>query len=927
MTSHKINPSRVLKLDNSTVTFRTDNPFDNLPLVGPQGDNILEGKAASTDDSVGQSKVGKAKIESGPLVDGELPESSVGHEKKLTDEELSLVKLRESIRVIIDYLNLFGFDENKFKTKPTIIHWQLCSKECGWMKFLKYKFSSFFALFLGSQLPQKPFSRDDNPLHFIGGSAGRFISIYLRDHNFQDNLAFVLGFLYLKKGLPRPSMKEIRKSMKETMKVLTTKQPIIQANVTVTPSISESSLWEEKLETPRVTMNDLTNQVRRTCRDLLRGAEFGENDLYTPYAPSVHANYLATRKKFGTFGELMERGLVPFPSGGTPQQVYNGCLLSSLVDEEEGSRIGIEDLKSYYLNPEFQESFLEDYKLMFERIRSAATMEEAKVTLVGLAEALKVRTISKGPPLTYFCLKPLQKFLHNILRKHRTLRLIGEPVSEEILNNTFKGVVGKFLSLDYQSATDLLNPELSLAAVDEISEILHLSPDLANLFEKALVGHLIIISDNAKKVRSDFEKAVERGLEKETDFSYYFEENFKEIFKEQVWGQLMGSIISFIILCIVNLSVCRYSYEIGENSLFGTSLEDIPLLINGDDGVMKCSDETRRVWSELSRMCGLIPSIGKVYYHDTYLNINSTSYLWDEETQSSRLIPYVNMGLVNGLTRSSGKAGMDEVSDVYSDFSIGSRHHELMNSCPEHLKLNVHKLFIKKHFDVLSKTSLPWYVNEEFGGVGLKPFIITTNQSDYLDINEDTREYLEIDGHRYGPSETDLHICRILANNIVKNCRVNRLSDSQPFRARQVWYGNKGFDVPSNHYIGKPNSQQTYLSDLNASVMGFLDVSAFYLCPRDVTSVLDNSNVNLRNNERAWSYLLKAHHKFNSLPGFKILERSFVSKPILLSNNASALSGVSAITTVHKSKFKLYGVSLKAQRLRESLCRLWNLDD
>jgi len=55
---------------------------------------------------------------------------------------------------ILDYLSLYGFVlDKRFRPEKTLQHWQLCSAYCGWMKFLKYKFSAFFAYYLNTQQP------------------------------------------------------------------------------------------------------------------------------------------------------------------------------------------------------------------------------------------------------------------------------------------------------------------------------------------------------------------------------------------------------------------------------------------------------------------------------------------------------------------------------------------------------------------------------------------------------------------------------------------------------------------------------------------------------------------------------------------------------------------------------------------------------
>jgi len=427
--------------------------------------------------------------------------------------------------------------------------------------------------------------------------------------------------------------------------------------------------------------------------------------------------------------------------------------------------------------------------------------------------------------------------MHSIMRKQRVFRLIGEPVTAEFLESVFSGVDGKFLSVDYMSATDLLNPRLSLAAVDEICKITGIPSDLSVMFRDALCGHTVEGSP-------------------------------------QKWGQLMGSIVSFPILCLVNAAICRFSYELGEQLPWGVSLQDCPLLVNGDDGLLRCGPTTKKYWADLAALGGLTPSVGKVYFHDTYLNINSTSFTVNESGKCV-LHPYVNMGLVMGMTRSEGKMQANNVTENQDSFgTIGSRHHELMKGCPDEVRLSVHKMFIRENFELLSSIKVPWYVPESMGGVGLMPFTVTSGE----DIDDFKISYLEIDKVRYGPSDLDLKCCRIISNKYA-NVSVRKLPTSQPVQARQVWYTKKGFDIPSLHVVGAVSSNLTACADSQSDVFSFMDLSTFYFCPSLVMSVQQQKLNALRQNERAWESLTKAALKMSGLPGFDYLRTQRVYKP------------------------------------------------
>jgi hypothetical protein len=250
----------------------------------------------------------------------------------------------------------------------------------------------------------------------------------------------------------------------------------------------------------------------------------------------------------------------------------------------------------------------------------------------------------------------------------------------------------------------------------------------------------------------------------------------------------------------------------------------------------------------VAALCGLEASVGKVYSHDTYLNINSTSFT--ESRGRLRLVPYVNLGLVEGMTRSGGQDHSHKlIADTVDPrlLSLGARHHQLMDSCPPDLQVAVHRLFIKKHFDLLKSVRVPWFVPESLGGVGLKPlkaWKFTGN------VEEATWSYLEGETVRYGPSDQDQDCMAILQSRYFRSVVTRKLPTAQPIQIRSVWYSRKGFDIPRTH-VGETKSLPMTDSDIS-----FMDLSVYYLAPSLAEEKLkDDSFSILAANQRAWSYL------------------------------------------------------------------------
>jgi hypothetical protein len=725
----------------------------------------------------------------GPMIGSSLPSARSADVKK---------KLVLSLNVLIDYAKLYGFRTDSFDAESTLAHWQICSVECGWIKFLKYKLAAYMAHHLEGPLPEKPFSAEDHPNQLAGGTLGRFFRLIAESDQARS---FAVGILFTKKGMPRPGDDALEQAIVTTKQVLTTVK-----STPLSPFSSKAVIAEE---------------VRRTCREVFT-RRISPSDLYHPYTPSVKANYVDSRSKFGTLGTLMDESILMnrvHPSAAA--KLYRDAVVMDQNDDE----ISDERFVHVKVRPGFREQVEVAYREVYDNVRGRASSEEANVKLVALPEALKVRVISKGPPLTYFTLKPVQKFLLRQMRELRAFKLVGETVTPEFLQEVLGKSSGAFHSLDYQSATDLLDPDISGVAVDEICDTVGMPPDIRELFHKALTGHLV----------------------EDTP---------------QVWGQLMGSIVSFIVLCVVNLSVIRHAFEISE--LTRVSVVEIPAVVNGDDGLVRASRKFSGVWESVARVVGLIPSVGKVYTDDVYANINSTSY--DYRLGKFVLIPYPNMGLIMGLGRSGvAKASItDTVHDYNNPFvkSLGARHHALIESCPEALRLKVHELFLRHNADTLKTTRVPWYIPEELGGVGLKP-LIDYSYGSTGDLDDIVRRYaVTSTGHICGPSRLDVGIAWSFMD-YRGSFGVRKVPSSQPIQARPVW------QHPIRDIL--PRGVSMVMSESDQS---FMDLSAYYMTPSLVATELGDSTrfEVIRRNERAWESKLGLMSDYSSSGGELFLD-------------------------------------------------------
>jgi hypothetical protein len=120
------------------------------------------------------------------------------------------------------------------------------------------------------------------------------------------------------------------------------------------------------------------------------------------------------------------------------------------------------------------------------------------------------------------------------------------------------------------------------------------------------------------------------------------------------------------------------------------------------------------------------PSVGKYYYTDDFLNINSTTFIVqgerDGETIPFEQVDYVNFGIMLCIKRSGGKKGVESVFSKYGSFSANSS--ELLKTVPSELRELIYREFLREFGRVhqaMGKPNVPWFVPREYGGFGLKP--------------------------------------------------------------------------------------------------------------------------------------------------------------------------------------------------------------
>jgi hypothetical protein len=413
---------------------------------------------------------------------------------------------------------------------------------------------------------------------------------------------------WMKRGAPRVSTEQIAAQERASFRILQT------------PHEPKGAVFVLPHGEVRVTEEDLVREVTRTAIELFR--PYGKRHVWPDeqkfHLPSNHAHFGMGRSKGGARGKIAAQQ--PAPTSFLDSLQRSIGSLGSRDELPRTRKQWIDAAMEWHplcsrvrsmTNLRPPNEMLDDgspavlhwFEVAFHEwscrdVIRHAPPEEGKLDakIIGLAEPLKVRTITAGPENAYYLASFIQKFLHGRLRHHEAFRLIGKPLELVDINRTFHRPLrtGEFLvSGDYKSATDLISARLSATAAETIAEETGMPPHVADVFLRSLVGHTLHCGD---------EEAPQQN------------------------GQLMGSPTSFPILCLINAAVTRFSLELRQGCVGQMDLLSFPLLINGDDVGFVTDQLGYEIWKVVTRMGGLVFSVGKNFTSPDFLVLNSTMF-------------------------------------------------------------------------------------------------------------------------------------------------------------------------------------------------------------------------------------------------------------------------------------------------------------
>jgi hypothetical protein len=626
---------------------------------------------------------------------------------------------------VVMAMKMYGFEETGYARKPTIDHWCRCAEQLGSpLKFMKWKFAAYYAATVSRIYGEKQDvehnwlvqTQFDRPDCLVGGKGYMWLRKLERD----DAVLFeqwTNTVLYLKKGCPRPSDSEVDKSVDSTFWTLTTPVQALDATARI-PDAPWMYRWSE-VSDDRVgdilgmDRRMFTEELRRTVKEVYGGTEFTIQDRYSPFFPSTSSNYLNTVRKGGAVGVILEscQDYLSSIRARLPENLVNFGQHDFSSQRSAVAGVPIRTVNDLALR--------EVFSGLYDEVVKKALLERPVAVPLGLKEALKVRVITKGPPMIYTALKPLQKFLWSTMKKHPAFQLIGGPLDNWYIQDRLGSKLKdreRYLSVDYKDATNQMRKWVSEVLVDIISDELHLSESERTLFRRGLVDHVIVQKQNGKVVRE----------------------------APQMEGQLMGSIVSFPLLCLVNATLLRLAKEYDDNRRY--TLADSGIMVNGDDGCLRIGEVGRDIWEKLGRWLGLVPSVGKVYYSRFFLNMNSRTFARqlnaefvaltrDDGTSyhrqpAFREVKFVNLGLFYGFDRSSS----DESNVNAPMRSVAARAHDMLKSCPPGISETVYRMYINRNREDLKALKVPWFLPSHLGGAGMPVMAASDLHADNADL-------------------------------------------------------------------------------------------------------------------------------------------------------------------------------------------------
>jgi hypothetical protein len=473
--------------------------------------------------------------------------------------------------------------------------------------------------------------------------------------------------------------------------------------------------------------------VKKVVRKIFGGQVFVPRDAF----PSLNACHESGRAEGGTFGSLfrqfVEHRKVNFIDSQIKQVTNDFNLLEKLgLDPHHTHLESMEEVKGKVKEirgTDFYQSLFPSIEILdeFEEFVDKGlqnVIDHPELNIVepaAILEPLKVRIITKGNPFLNLRTLELQKMMHGRLREFSPFVAIGRPLTDQDFDERFSQKLDKdsgYCSGDYVASTDNLDPEISRAIWTEICRTVKVKVNKREKISRILGSP----GSSENDVELLFTPYWQAGLLALTEHQLSYpmlDGKDTSLLYAQKWGQLMGSPMSFPILCIANYAASCVGLGIDPvESLNNGS----PILVNGDDIAFSCSREQYSHWKEATSSIGLRPSLGKNYFSDEFLTMNSECRIPTASSSGKltwTLTSYINISLLCGYDKKGTDAG-SSILDSLNWWELGTRCSSLLRGVI-HGRDRVLSEFLNIHDDILKKVpaGVSYYLPSSLGGVGL----------------------------------------------------------------------------------------------------------------------------------------------------------------------------------------------------------------
>jgi hypothetical protein len=472
----------------------------------------------------------------------------------------------------------FGY-EFQYSYKDDFLWWKLGLKE-KLESYLKWKTAELVAKCLRQDdLPPLPgFLSNEEIPSGLTFAEGRFWSARWNSQRISGSfIQFAFSVYQGKAGSLAVPEHLVQEKVLEAMKRLSTTEETVEAIA---------------FDGQYVTMDDIYDQLSRTVEEIYpKRKTFREGPPREDFAASIRSSVEATRGDGGPMEWL------------TRNRNYLGFdhLLAFARN-----RTQICEIRVPYDPDDW------DHALELSRRIAWQSADRVLAYPVGLVEPFKVRVITRGQADVYHLGRRYQGELWRPLKNHPAFRLVGEPLSQEVLNSFLSRCETdpnlQFLSGDYEAATDYFHSELSEFTLTSILQRIGADPADVPCLVAALTRHRLVLTDKQGEAIAVC---------------------------DQRRGQLMGSPISFPILCIYNAALSRFAIELRMGRRL--DLDEMPMLVNGDDLLLQTDEKGFHYWKEVTRFGGLRCSIGKTYLSRRALTLNSE--LWFPKLKNHKVVP------------------------------------------------------------------------------------------------------------------------------------------------------------------------------------------------------------------------------------------------------------------------------------------------